>query len=177
MGLGNAFETVVAQEIKHQPRTFDQLAELHVAGLFAEAGWRVYFPHRDDGFDFIAVRQLGIFGTLIRPVQVKGKYPEHTTRDRATYGYIGTLSQTHPEMVLAIPFFETGTLPVIRHVAFLPLGMVKNHSKGHRCLPAKLISGVPTPRGNHRKFFDHEGLSRICKGHWSQDISVEASDS
>ena len=178
MGLAEVLaKSMEPEDIKRAPRTFDQLAELHVAGLFAEAGWRVYFPHRDDGFDFIAVKSFGIYGTLIRPVQVKGKYPEGSTRDRATYGYIGTLSQTHPEMVLAIPFFEAGNLPVIRHVAFLPLGMIRKHSKGSRCLPAKLVAGVPIPRGNHLKYFDHDGLIRVSKGQWSQDVTVEAIDS
>ena len=60
---------------KPAPKEFSQLAELHVAGLFAEAGWRVYFPHRDDGFDFIAAKPVD-GKIVIRPVQVKGKYPE-----------------------------------------------------------------------------------------------------
>jgi hypothetical protein len=31
----------------------DYFAELYVAGLMANAGWNVYFPHRDRGLDFI----------------------------------------------------------------------------------------------------------------------------
>lgn len=31
----------------------DYFAELYVAGRLADAGWNVYFPHRDKGFDFI----------------------------------------------------------------------------------------------------------------------------
>jgi len=34
----------------------DFFAELYVAGRFADAGWNVYFPRRDRGFDFIASR-------------------------------------------------------------------------------------------------------------------------
>jgi hypothetical protein len=158
------------------PKEFSQLAELHVAGLFAEAGWRVYFPHRDDGFDFIAVMDMGQFGLLIRPVQVKGKYPEEATRDRAIYGFIGKLSQFHEDMVLAIPYFEIGSLPVIRHVAFMPACMIRKHSKGSRCLPAKLIDGVPSPRGNHAKYFDHEGLQRVSKLGWARDVLKESSN-
>jgi hypothetical protein len=157
------------------PKTFDQLAELHVAGLFAEAGWRIYFPHRDDGFDFIAVKRIG--GTMtIRPVQVKGKYPEAATLDRPTYGFAGNLTQTHPEMVLAIPYFEVGAVPKIRHVAFMPLCMVKGNSRGSRCWPAKLVGGVPKPRGAHSKYFDHEGLKRLDSPNWRTDDLTEAAE-
>src|ERR1039458_8734232 len=114
------------------PKEFSQLAELHVAGLFAEAGWRVYFPHRDDGFDFIAAR-ADSDGMLIRPVQVKGKYPKDDKLDKGVYGYTGKLTQMHPEMALAIPFFAIGDLPKLLHVAFMPLCMVRRHSKGWRC--------------------------------------------
>ena len=31
----------------------DYFAELHVAGRLADAGWDIYFPHRDKGFDFV----------------------------------------------------------------------------------------------------------------------------
>jgi hypothetical protein len=126
------------------PKTFDQLAELHVAGLFAEAGWRVYFPHRDDGFDFIAAKQT-LNGILIRPVQVKGKYPETEKLDKPVYGYIGKLTQTHPEMVLAIPYFEQGDIPLIKHVAFMPLCKIKSHKRGSKSEPAKFVQGKAYP--------------------------------
>ena len=52
------------------PATRDMFAELYVAGLFADAGWDVYFPKRDRGFDFIATKSVD--GTIVvRPVQVK----------------------------------------------------------------------------------------------------------
>jgi hypothetical protein len=35
------------------PEVHDYFAELYVAGRFADAGWNVYFLHRDAGFDFI----------------------------------------------------------------------------------------------------------------------------
>jgi hypothetical protein len=53
----------------------DYFAELFVAGRLADAGWNVYFPHRDQGFDFIVTKTVGAADMLIRPVQVKGKYP------------------------------------------------------------------------------------------------------
>jgi hypothetical protein len=58
------------------PRTFHQLAELHVSGLLAEYGWNVYFPHRDKGFDFIsyqisgtAIRFMAILESLVKLIQ------------------------------------------------------------------------------------------------------------
>lgn len=39
---------VEARKAGVAPKTFDQLAELHVAGLLAEKDWRIYFPHRND---------------------------------------------------------------------------------------------------------------------------------
>jgi hypothetical protein len=148
------------------PKEFSQLAELHVAGLFAEAGWRVYFPYRDDGYDFIAAKSIGK-ELLIRPVQVKGKYPEAEKLDKRVYGYIGKLTQKHPDMVLAIPYFETGDIPILRHVAFMPLCMIRSRPRGSRCQPAKFISGVPSPRGDHAKYFDSFGLSRLEDTKWS----------
>jgi hypothetical protein len=56
-------------------KTSDYFAELYVAGRFAEAGWNVYFPRRDRGFDFIVSKALPDGQQLLRPVQVKGKYP------------------------------------------------------------------------------------------------------
>lgn len=50
----------------------DYLAELYVAGVLADAGWNVYFPHRDEGFDFIISKYLGD-RIVLRLVQVKGK--------------------------------------------------------------------------------------------------------
>jgi predicted RNase H-like HicB family nuclease len=154
-------------------REFSQLAELHVAGLLAEAGWRIYLPHRDDGFDFVALKCLET-ATLIRPVQVKGKYPTLGKLDKATYGFVGKLTQTHPEMILAVPYFEAGSIPSIRHVAFMPLCMVRPHSKGWRTAPAKLVGGRASIRGDHARFFDQQGLSRPSDPGWStQQLGVE----
>lgn len=150
------------------PKTFDQLAELHVAGLFAEKGWNVYFPHRDKGFDFVAMKFVqGKF--IIRPVQVKGKYPEEGTKDHDVYGYVGPLTQRDPEMVLAIPYFERGAIPILKHVAFMPDCMIRPRGKGFRCEPAKFIKGSASPRGEHKIFFDDTGLRRLEIESWSQE--------
>src|SRR5438128_375171 len=64
----------------------DYFAELYVAGLVADAGWNVYFPHRDRGLDFIASKTGGDGQQIIRPVQVKGKYPCKGKTDKQYYG-------------------------------------------------------------------------------------------
>jgi len=38
------------------PLTREVFAELYVAGVLADAGWNIYFPTRDIGFDFIATK-------------------------------------------------------------------------------------------------------------------------
>jgi hypothetical protein len=151
------------------PQTFPQIAELYVAGLFAEQGWRVYFPHQDEGFDFLAMRGDGEH-SLIRPVQVKGKYPTGAKFDSKAIGFTGELTKTHPEMVLAIVYFEVSDIPVIRHVAFMPPSMFRQHKRGIRCLPAKFQQGRAVPRGDHSLFFDHEGLERVADVSWSKTV-------
>ena len=76
-------------------------AELYVADLMANAGWNVYFPHRDRGMDFIATKTCADGVEIIRPVQVKGNYPSKNKSNKTTYGYVGKLNQIHVEMVLA----------------------------------------------------------------------------
>lgn len=157
------------------PRTFSQLAELHVSGLFAEDGWLVYFPHRDDGFDFIAMKQVsGEY--LIRPVQVKGKYPTEFKKDNQL-GFIGKLTRRHPEMVLAIPYFEVGDIPRIQHVAFMPAAMIRTDARGERCLPAFFQRGHIKPRPKYKKFFDNEGLKRASRLDWKKEtIDIDLDD-
>ena len=87
-------------------KTRDYFEELYVAGILGDAGWSIYFPKRDVGFDFIAVKELRGH-VVIRPVQVKGKYPAGSTRNRAVYGYVGQLSLFYPEMMLAVSYFPT----------------------------------------------------------------------
>jgi hypothetical protein len=146
----------------------DYFAELYVSGLMAKAGWNVYFPHRDRGMDFI-ISKTGADGSeIIRPVQVKGKYPTTQKGDKAVYGYIGKLNQLHRDMVLAIPFFAANQPSLILFVAYMPFSKIKCHSKGYRCQPATFKNGTPIPRRDYRKFFDEAGLELIERTDWNK---------
>ncbi len=145
----------------------DYFAEMYVAGRFADAGWNVYFPRRDKGFDFIVSRQTPDGMQLLRPVQVKGKYPTAEKVDKVTYGYVGELSQLHPEMVLAIPFFSAASPGTPTFVAYLPFPLIRNQaSKGFACQPATFRSGTATPRRGYAKFCDEEGLKLVEQLDW-----------
>lgn len=140
--------------------TRDLFAELYVAGLFADAGWHIYFPKRDFGFDFIVTKPLAT-EIIIRPVQVKGKYPTATKGDTQYYGYGGALTQLHPEMVLAIPFFASTHAPAPLFTAFMPRGQIRQHStdaEWFQALPCRFRSAAPVQRRDYRKFFDTCGL-------------------
>jgi hypothetical protein len=139
----------------------DYFAELYVAGVLARRGWNVYFPHRDEGFDFI-ISKLIDGEMLIRPVQVKGKYPEPSKNDKIVYGYVGKLSQFHPEMILAIPYFPVlikNSHPTC--IAYMPSGQVKRHARGYRCEPAGFRNRTPEPRRDYAGFFDDHGLELL----------------
>jgi hypothetical protein len=144
----------------------DYFAELYVAGVLARAGWNVYFPHRDKGFDFIISKLVGET-VVIRPVQVKGKYPESGKTDKHEYGYVGKLSQLHEDMVLAIPFFSgnrVGTPPAF--IAYIPRSLVRKHSRGFRCQPATFRGGLPQPRRDYSRFFDEQGIELLESQEW-----------
>lgn len=148
------------------PVTNDYFAELYVAGLMANAGWNVYFPHRDKGMDFIASKTGPDGFEIIRPVQVKGKYPTEVKGDINTFGYVGPLNQLHPDMVLAIPYFAVnGTGPAL-FVAYMPYSKIKNHSRGYRCQPAAFKNGQPVQRRDHKMFFDSSGLALLESDEW-----------
>lgn len=134
-------------------RVSDYFAELFVAGRLADAGWNVYFPHRDQGFDLMITKTVTNGEMLIRPVQVKGKYPTGEKGDQVVYGYVGKL-ELHPEMVLAIPFFSHNSPAVPVHIAYMPVGTIRKHVRGYRCQPGCFKGGEPRPRGDHRVFFD-----------------------
>lgn len=145
----------------------DYFAELYVAGRFADAGWNVYFPRRDRGFDFIATRPGSDGIQIIRPVQVKGKFPTSGKTDKVTYGYIGELTQQHPAIVLAIPFFSGANAQLPSCTAYMPFGLVRAHSRGFRCEPAAFQNGAPRPRCEYTKFFDDAGLRLVQEANWA----------
>ena len=149
----------------------DYFAELYVAGKFADEGWNVYFPHRDKGFDFIVSKPDDRGSLILRPVQVKGKYATSAKRAWNYYGYIGRLSQIHPEMVLAIPFFseELPGAPVC--TAYMPYSLVRRHKRGHKCQPASYKSGRPEPRRDYKKFFDSRGLQLLKFASWKDSMA------
>lgn len=140
--------------------TRDLFAELYTAGLLADAGWHIYFPKRDFGFDFIVTKPTAS-GIVIRPVQVKGKYPTPTKGDTQYYGFGGWLSQLHPEMVLAIPYFSSEHAPAPKFTAFMPYGQIRRHTtdpEWWQASPCRFRSGEPVQRRDYQKFFDGRGL-------------------
>jgi hypothetical protein len=147
----------------------DYFAELYVAGIFGDAGWSVYFPKRDVGFDFVISKPLD-GSTLIRPVQVKGLYPTPLKKDRDAYGFLGNLTALHDDMVLVIPYFsaiERGAAP--ETIAYMPLSQIKITSKEkHRCVPAALKSGIPRARRDSEIFFDNKGLLALSFLSWGK---------
>ena len=144
----------------------DYFAELYVAGRFADAGWNVYFPRRDRGFDFIVSRSAAGGLQLIRPVQVKGKYPTPKKGDKDVCGYIGDLTELHPEMVLLIPFFSSASPEIPTCIAYLPFALVRKHNRGFRCESARFHGGTAVPRRDYAKFFDGEGLKLVEQPDW-----------
>lgn len=146
----------------------DYFAELYVAGVLGDRGWSIYFPKRDVGFDFVITKEVnGV--VIVRPVQVKGKYPEQEREDGKVYGYIGALSQLHQEMVLAIPFFSTdqlGAAPI--RTAYCPRWRISvQQARGYACQPAKWQNGVPTARQSYAQFFDFPGIAAMERPTWS----------
>lgn len=141
------------------PKARDYFAEMYAAGLLADHGWNIYFPRRDKGFDFIITKPIGN-RIAVRPVQVKGLYPTEEKKSRNAYGYIGKLSQTHDDMVLALVFFDrgaTGAAP--KHVALMPWSAIRTQqSRGYACRPAQLTAQGPKPRRDYVQYFDLQGI-------------------
>jgi hypothetical protein len=144
----------------------DYFAELYVAGRFADAGWNIYFPRRDRGFDFIVSRPTSGGSQLLRPVQVKGKYPMASKGDKNVYGYIGDLTELHPEMVLAIPFFSSVSPGTPTCIAYIPRPLIRQHTRGFKCEPTTFRNGVAKPRRDYAKFFDEAGLNLVERSDW-----------
>lgn len=150
----------------------DYSAELVVASTFAEAGWNVYFPHRDKGFDFIITKEVVGIGELIRPVQVKGKYPTNEKGDKMVYGYVGKLTKLHPEMVLAMPFYNSNNVILPEFIAYMPVSTIKECSKGYRCQPASFKNGEPVKKPYYAKFFDRDGIMIMENEDW-RNFSID----
>jgi hypothetical protein len=146
----------------------DYFAEMYVAGLLADAGWNIYFPHRDQGFDFIITKMIGD-RIVIRPVQVKGKYPEEDKGNHNSYGYRGPLTARHQEMVLVLPYFPTDTTSVAPTcVAYMPYTQIRSVGSRDwwRCKPAKFEAGVAVPRRDFQCYFDRAGLTYMEQPDW-----------
>jgi len=148
----------------------DYFAEMYVAGILADRNWNIYFPRRDRGFDMIITRETEN-QMLVRPVQVKGKYPREAKTNKKSYGYVGELSQLHPDMVLVIPFFPVdvaGVAPL--HIAYMPhSGIRTSASKGFACMPAKFTNGKACPRPGFERYFDSQGLVALESPKWGAD--------
>ena len=82
------------KRIGEAPEIRDDFAELYAAGILADNECNVYFPRRDKGFHFIVTKQVSD-KIILRPVQVKGKYPREEKGSKTVYGYMGKLSQLH----------------------------------------------------------------------------------
>jgi hypothetical protein len=151
----------------------DYFAELYVAGYFGDAGWAVYFPKRDVGFDFVVSKEIA-GSVLLRPVQVKGLYPTRDKGDKATYGFQGKLSAIHPEMVLVLPFFaahERGVAP--ERIAFMPFPQVRPRQRGgYRCVPARFANGHALPRKSFEPFFGTSGIEALEGPGWSHGVPI-----
>jgi hypothetical protein len=149
--------------------TRDYFAELYVAGLMGDAGWAIYFPKRDVGFDFIASKV--VHGEVVlRPVQVKGLYPSEAKTDKAVYGYIGNLTQLHHDMGLILPYFPTdvaGVAPAL--IAYMPRNAIRRQvSKGYACQPAKFKAGHAVLRPSFKHYFGSSGLSLMESKSWGR---------
>ncbi len=145
-----------------QSQSRDYLAEMCVAGVLADNGWNVYFPHRDVGFDMIATFSHNS-EILIRPIQVKGKYPNDGKLNKPVYGFVGKLTAMHHDMALVIPYFtkDSGNFP--DHIAWVPPHLIRPHSRGFSAQYAKFTDGKASPRRDFVHLFDQRGLSALSE--------------
>jgi len=140
--------------------TRDYFAEMYVAGVLADRGWDIYFPRRDRGFDMIISRPHEDT-TIVRPVQVKGKYATDEKTDKARYGFVGKLTAFHDDMVLAIPYFISRNQQAPVLIAWMQRSSISSHSRGFRCEPASFKDGVPAPRPSFTSWFGDAGAARL----------------
>jgi hypothetical protein len=143
----------------------DQAAELFVANVFVRNGWDVYFPHKDKGFDFIITKKISE-DFIIRPVQVKGKYPTIRKTRKRVYGFVGPISTFNEDMVLAIPFYESIGLNIIpAHIAYMPFLTIRKKQEKYRCEPCR-YEDKAIPRREYIRFFDEDGIKNIENKAW-----------
>lgn len=135
-------------------------AELAVAAFLAQHGWQIYYRRRDVGFDFIISKTVDGHN-ILRPVQVRGRY-HHGHADTPYFGHQRIkLSQTHPEMVLAMPFYQGDHVLRPLFIGFFPWTQIRPNRDGrtYRCLPARIRGGRISIRRDFRKFFDDAGCA------------------
>jgi len=150
------------------PATRDYFAEMYVAGVLADAGWNVYFPRRDEGFDFI-ITKLVSGSILVRPVQVKGKYPTRDKTAKMRYGYRGKLTAIHPEMVLAMPFFGMDLHAAPLFTVYLPVKQLSprgGRAGQYRVEPARYRDAQSSVRPHFRRFTDEAGVALLESAEW-----------
>ncbi|MFM9977974.1 MAG: hypothetical protein ACKVOP_08020 [Sphingomonadaceae bacterium] len=143
------------------PSTRDYFAEMYVAGLLADAGWDIYFPRRDKGFDMVVSRPVA-GGSIVRPVQVKGKYSTDKKIDKARYGFVGKLTALHDDMILAVPFFTSSDASASGLIAWAPRFAIKASAKGFAFEPATFVAGKPQMRRDFKRYFADEGLRALA---------------
>lgn len=153
-----------------QPQTQrDYFAELYVAGIFGDAGWSVYFPKRDVGFDFVVSRTVGSTHASASSTG-QGLYPTAAKGDKTWYGYKGMLTAVHPDMVLALPYFaatERGVAPAC--IAYMPFNQIRARTRGgYRCVPASFSGGTALPRRDFKQYFNDLGFAALSDPSWGK---------
>lgn len=151
------------------PKTRDYFAELYVAGMMGDHGWAIYLPKRDVGFDFVASKKVGD-EIILRPIQVRGKYPTAEKKDRPVYPWIGKLSQVHPEMAVVLCFFSTDhSTRAPEHIAFVPYLSLKPASNHRwRYSPVSYKNGSVIPRPSYEFLFGVRGLDAMESTLWAR---------
>jgi len=174
------------------PEVHEQLAELNVAAQLADAGWEVFLPYRDRGFDLIAARKVGR-SWIVRPIQVKGRYLQKGyRRDRENEvsmrgrqeGARFPLSEPHNDLVVALVYVDTDPSPIVLCTAYLPFKVVKKSvtrqtqgRRNHRVFwpaPAQWMRHADDsvslePKPEFDRFFDGNGIRLMARSNWSNE--------
>ena len=110
----------------------------------ADAGWDVYFTHRDQGFDLVTTLTTSE-GTIVRPVQGEGQiFDEGQTEKGPVTAMLGGRRPSTSHVV--IPLFAGMSDKAPNHIAWMPrseiLPMTKDRWRGE---PARFNGGAPEP--------------------------------